>query len=278
MLPARLLLGLLHDSCGFRPAYTGILCSEIAFLSFSALFSYSHEFFTLPCSYSGVPHFLSILSSVFLLTCDVYLVSLNTWLNLQVSLTPEGQSQLVANTFTTRGQKAASPEPIANPDVQQLPINTAIQFQIKNNEARDLYVSVLVIDAAGDMAVIFPNQWTAAADVTRLEAGRTLQLPNPQTDNFRLVTQEPKGTTEVLIIASATPLRGALGSLRDLAAQQSQTRGPVALGDPTDIIGSLLDDLGGVTRGTRSSSSTVSKIRNIDTTQMAAMSITFDVV
>ncbi len=218
-----------------------------------------------------------------LLAARIVRLTLNTnssRLNVAVSMTPAGRdTQLIASTFAVRGRGqaiAANPRPVSDP--KRLPLETAIQFHITNNEPRDLYVSVLVIDSTGEMAVIFPNQWTATSEVMKVAAGQTLRLPEPEKDRFKLVTQEPRGTTEVLIIASSTPLGNALKALQGVASRSGQSRGPVALSDPTEVIGSMLDDLDAGTRSSGRNSSPGKGVRSVDTTQLAALSITFEVV
>lgn len=191
-------------------------------------------------------------------------------LNLTVTMVPEGGNQLVASAFTARGASSAPP---SRPGVQQIPINTAIQFHIQNNENRTLYLSVLVIDAAGEMAVLFPNQWTASADVTRLGAGEPLLLPDLNRDSFRLVTQEPRGATEVLIVASTHPLDTALRALREVATRSGTASGPVAMDDPAAIVGNLLTDVS-TTRGNPANTG----VQTVDVSELAALSLTFDVL
>lgn len=215
-----------------------------------------------------------------LLAARIVKLTLNTnssRLNVAVSMTLEGKENLIASTFAVRGTgKAIAPKPATANSLQRLSLGTAIQFRITNNEPRDLYFSVLVIDSAGEMAVIFPNQWTASAEVMQVAAGQTLRIPEPGKDTFSLVTQEPRGATEVLIIASSAPLGNALKALQGVATRGGQSRGPVALSDPTEVIGNLLDD---IDSGTRGSGTQASKgIRSIDTSQLAALSITFEVV
>jgi hypothetical protein len=118
--------------------------------------------------------------------------------------------------------------------------------------------------------VLFPHSWQAAEDVTRLDAGQTLLVPNRATDDFQLVPQA-KGIGEVLIIASITPPKKALLSLQSLAAELKQERGPLVPAQPVDVIGDLLDDLSGE-RGLGAVS------REVNTTEMAALSISFEVV
>jgi hypothetical protein len=155
-----------------------------------------------------------------------------------------------------------------------------VQFQINNDESRDLYISILVIDPSGEISVIFPNQWVATDDVMRVGAKQAIQIPDlTKGDNFTLVAQEPKGVAEVLIIASATPMSKALQSLRQVASRTGNNRGPVMPNEPTQVIGNLLDDLDEGTRGSRGSTGGSSQgVKSVDTSQMAAMSITFEVI
>jgi Caspase domain/Domain of unknown function (DUF4384) len=210
-----------------------------------------------------------------LLAARIVRLTLNTnasRLKVAVTMTPAGQAtRTLASSFTSRGQ-SRSTSPLAS-SIATVPIGTAIEFQIVNNEARDLYFSVLVIDAVGEMSVIFPNQWLASADTMKVAAGQTLRIPQPS-DRFTLVTQEPKGPAEALIIASSAPLGNALKSLQAVAARGGQSRGPVTLGDePTDVISSLLDDIGDKALRTINPG-----MRAIDTTQFAALSVMFEVI
>ncbi|MFB2969172.1 caspase family protein [Aerosakkonema sp. BLCC-F183] len=227
-----------------------------------------------------------------LLASRIVKLALNTnssRLNVTASMNREGQNQILASTFTVRGiassaipsnrppQNSGTPSLPANS--RQLPLGTSVQFRIVNNEASKIYVSVLAIDSAGEMSVLFPNNWTATDDIMQLNSGQMLLLPDPSKDNFSLVTQKPKGVTEILIIASKTPLRKALSALRSIASQGQQDRRPIALNQPTEAIDSLLDDLDEGTRGTTRTTAVQSQqIKNVDTSQIAAMSITFEVI
>jgi Caspase domain/Domain of unknown function (DUF4384) len=221
------------------------------------------------------------LSAKFRALLAAYLVklTLNTHsskLNVSVSMTPEGQQdQVLAESFTVRGVgqvEGTNPSPTPPvKDARRLPVGTPIQFRLQNGETRSIYVSLLVIDPTGEISVIFPNQWTATEDVTEVDSGQTLLIPNPGVDPFSLVTQEPKGVTEVLILASTNPLRQALQALRRLAQQD---RGPVALSEPTAVVADLLSDLG----RERGVSGTSAAVSGIDTRGLAALSMTFEVI
>ncbi|HEY9834488.1 MAG TPA: caspase family protein [Stenomitos sp.] len=222
-----------------------------------------------------------------LLAARLVKLTLNTdssRLNVTASMSREDGQKLVASAFTVRGSVgkgsvANRPIPELPSNITKLPLGTCVQFQINNNENRDLYLSLLVIDPTGEMSVIFPDQWTATDDVMRVKAGQTIQIPDPNEKSFSLVTQEPLGVAEVLIIASATPLRRALQALRTVAAQGGTSRGAITPDEPTEVIGNLLEDLAEGTRGAQGViPAQFPDVKRIDTSQMATMSITFEVI
>lgn len=200
-------------------------------------------------------------------------------LNLNVAMSDENGNRVLGEAVTIRAASSSPPTRCrppcspARPGVPQIPLATGLQFQIANRENRDLYLSVLVIDAAGIMAVIFPNQWTASVESTLLPAGATLRLPEPGRDRFRLVTQPPVGTTEVLVVASTRPLDKALRGLQAIADQRGLRDGPVSIPDPNAVIDDLLADVSADAPGPVSTST-----RAVDVSQLAALSITFDVI
>lgn len=189
-------------------------------------------------------------------------------LNLNVTMSDENGNQTFGQAVTLRGSQTPPP---ARSGVLQVPVGTGLRFAIENLENRDLYLSVLVVDAAGIMAVIFPNNWTASVAATLLPAGETLMLPD--SGSFRLVTQPPLGTTEVLVVASTSPLDNALRGLQAIADDAGLTRGPVGIADPNDVIGSLLEDISDSTRGAGNTTT-----RSVSVSQLAALSLTFDVI
>ncbi len=210
-------------------------------------------------------------------------------LNVVASMRPEGAGEVIASSFTVRGslnQGTPTHRPSSiPPSSQKLPLGTSVQLLVTNKESNGLYLSILVIDPTGEMSVIFPNQWAAAEEVTLVAAGQTLKIPDPDHDSFRLVTQEPKGVAEVLILASRTPLRSALQALRTVAARSGLRGGPVTLdtsgqlNEPGEVIDSLLDDINDTSRGSvRNGTSRSGTARTVNTSQLAALSITFEVI
>jgi hypothetical protein len=193
---------------------------------------------------------------------------------------PDRGNQLAGIDFPVRGvgKTQGNPPPATAPrNGKKLPLNTKVQFQVTNQEQQDLHVAILVIDSAGEMAVVFPNTWTTSDDATRLKAGETKKIPEVGTDKFELTVQPPLGTTEVLVIASSTSLTDSLQSLQAIASRRKQERGQ-AMGltgdDSINAIDSLLKDSDRATaRGLAAR-----QVRGIDTTKFTALSITFEAI
>ena len=206
-------------------------------------------------------------------------------LNVEVGMAlADSSSELLAKVFPVRGLEretdgASTPQQVR--DGGDIPLGKRVQFRVTNREPDDLFVTIIAIDSLGDMAAIFPNSWTSSSDITRVAAGNTIAIPDPAADDFQLVAQEPKGFTEVLVIASRTPLRRALQVLQDLARSRGISRGPLLADNPVDVLDGLLRDLDAGTRGTdrsEGSGETTQGRSHIDVSRVAAMSITFQVI
>lgn len=193
----------------------------------------------------------------------------------------EDGSELLAKTFTVRGVGKGSvgnrPTPKMPSDIKKLPLGTAVQFEITNNENYDLYFTILMIEPTGEMSVIFPNQWTTTDEVMRVKAKQKLLVPEPNNSSFSLVTQEPLGVAEALVIASAKPLKNALLAMQAIASRGGNTRGPITPDEPTEVVENLLEDLSESNRNKGLIAGDY-KLKRINTNKMAAMSITFEVI
>ncbi|MDJ0581547.1 caspase family protein [Crocosphaera sp.] len=220
-----------------------------------------------------------------LLAARLIKLTLNTTssrLNVVAAMETVEGSQLVAESFTVRGTKPSSFGQVRGVrgltnTAQKVKAGTQIQFLIQNNESSPLYISVLLVSVDGTLAVLSPLPGTG--DNPSVFPGETIYIPDyNRGDRYKFKVAGETGTAEVLVIASMTPLTKAVELLQVLAAERGDSlRGtPVDLIDPDEAIVSLLDDLGQESRG---SGATVSKgVHNIDTRQMAGMSITFEVV
>ncbi|MEC4812101.1 MAG: caspase family protein [Scytonema sp. PMC 1069.18] len=206
------------------------------------------------------------------------------------SMNIAGSKQITSETLTVRGMAkkqgassttSAKPINITDGSIPKLSIGTQVVFQIENKESAPLYISILVIDATGEMAIIFPNDWSASEDSALLTANDKRIIPG-QDDGFTLTIGEPLGITEALIVASTTPLRTSLKALKEIAKRGNTTRGPLATNNDEflDVADKLLEDLDAGTRGgiNVEGIQLPAGVRGVDTKKLAAMAITFEVV
>ncbi len=209
-------------------------------------------------------------------------------IKVTASMNIAGSQKVIGETFPVRGfqKPGASQTPVKKPvitenGIPKLPIGTQVAFELENLESQPLYISLLVIDAAGEMAVIFPNNWGASDGAALLPAGEKRTIPS-QDDTFKLTVGEPFGTTEALIIASTNPLRNSLKALKGIAERGGTKRGPIAPSEDEflDVTDKLLDDLDTATRGGINVEGVElpAGVRGVDTNKLAAMAIAFDVV
>jgi hypothetical protein len=189
--------------------------------------------------------------------------------------------KVISEAVTLRGLAKAGVNKPASPTITtssagipQLKVKTQVMLQIKNNESLPLFISILVIDAQGEMGIIFPVNWSDAENAAVVGAGETLATGN-------LEVQEPFGTSEVLIIASTKPLRSSLKVLREIAQIPPGKRRNAAQSDNfLNLTNTLLDDLEASTRNAID----VQGIElppgthGVDTQKLAAMAIAFEVV
>ena len=197
---------------------------------------------------------------------------------LQVTATlsnPDNSQQLLGEAVTTRSNLQYRSS--SSSTIKQIRLGTSLQLEIANQEERPLYINVLAIDSEGTITVIYPYQWTDLAQQILIPPRTTLKVPNYYTSGFELHSAEPLGMTEVLIFSSTNPLKRSLLKLEQLARQNQISRGAIALSQPWEILEDLITDLDSKTRNTEV---TAPKKTNyfIDTTQLAILSIPFEVV
>lgn len=164
---------------------------------------------------------------------------------LQVSaelkiMTPDNQE------FTLSSERGISP----NFDPQQmegaiplLTVGTQTQLKITNNTHQSLYIAVLVFDQIGNLRTVFPDYIYGARDEALFGAGETFVINDQsqkvsQSSNYIPVTDDPLGTTELLILASLEPIQKPLKTLAEL---MNKTRSRGAL----DVMGDILVDTRG---------------------------------
>lgn len=209
-------------------------------------------------------------------------------INAKMTALDGSSTEVVAGAFTPRGgiekQQGAIPKPkgkvrIVN-GIPQVPKGTQVRFEIQNQEERDLYVTVLVISAEGEIGLLFPNQYKSDIESARVSAGEKRFLPDPQKgDAFELVSKEASGRSEVLIVASTQPLREALKVTAEFAKQQGTRGGEgLSLQKPMEFVEQLLGDLDRGSRGARMPFEIRKTQQVASAAQIAAVSITFESV
>ncbi|WP_414621541.1 caspase family protein [Calothrix sp. CCY 0018] len=208
-------------------------------------------------------------------------------IKVTASMNIAGSQKVIAETFPVRGLKKGAnqtapvkPTVITENGIPKLPIGTQVAFQIENLESVPLYISILVIDAAGDMAVIFPNDWGVSDDAALLSAGEKRIIPS-QEDGFKLTVGEPFGMTEALILASTSPLRTSLKALKEIARSRGINKRAFGTTEDEflDVTDKLLSDLDTATRGGLNVEGVElpAGVRGVDTNKLAAMGIRFSV-
>ncbi|BAZ02899.1 peptidase C14 caspase catalytic subunit p20 (plasmid) [Tolypothrix tenuis PCC 7101] len=218
-------------------------------------------------------------------------------INISVSMIIADTQEPLAKTFTPRGAKLnndtgsestpSKPVNISDSGIPKLPLETKIAFHVDNKESVPLYVSILGIDSAGEIGILFPYDWSEEPILAAsIEATSKVLIPKAehQRSGTRINIGKPLGFSEILIIASPTPLRDLLDNLQKLADSQRQAgkRSLItATGDEfLGLTNNLLDDLDRSTRG----GIVVENIqlpegeRGVDTNKLAVMSIPFEVV
>lgn len=193
--------------------------------------------------------------------------------------TPDFQG-IQSQAFTVRGggNPGQPTRSLETPEIPELKVGTKIQFEIKNNEAEDLYFAVLLIGVDGEVALIFPVDWIQPEESAIVMAGQSSNIPEPG-DRYSLKIGSTLGVSEALVLASRKPLRTFLKAMQDFAATRGTGRGPVApnVSELTNATQKLFDDLRGGVRGVIDIEIDPN-FSAIDTTQIAAMSISFRVI
>ncbi|NEQ96608.1 MAG: DUF4384 domain-containing protein [Cyanothece sp. SIO2G6] len=183
-------------------------------------------------------------------------------LNVLATMRPLGTDGISASAqpLTVRGQRGIeeneNDEPVVlltdiPADASRLPVDTMVELEVQNRDQQALYVSMMVIDADGNMILLFPTNWDAPVAASLLQPEETLTVPDPNRDNFQLRLVPPTGIVEVLVIASRVELRDTLRAFGDLATTRGVSRGAPLAGDETflDVADSLLRDLDNDIRG-----------------------------
>ena len=196
-------------------------------------------------------------------------------LKVTADIVPDG-TRGDSSTITSRGaEESGLATQRIKTTLQTLKPKTEIKVHVKNQENRNLYIAVLVIDSSGNIVLLYPADYDSPEDASLVVPGKELVVPN--TGNRELIVKGPSGFMELLVLASTEPLRNALRGLKQIARSRG-TRSGEFLGltgdESVTAMESLLGDLDDTTRA---SIAVRGDVRGVDTTQLAALSATIEV-
>gem|GEM_PF-4051464 len=182
---------------------------------------------------------------------------------INVSLTVDHQGSR-SGTTTRGGSDSAIIIPrLTAQGIEPIPVGNRITITVTNHEAYPLHLGLLVIDAAGEVTVLYPP---TSDDVNsdRVAPRAAINLP-------ALRAIEPYGITQLLVMASPNPLQSALRTLRRIAPT---VRGSSNEASPNEVMRDMFAPLD----SRRSSGPSPSGPRLLDVNTVAALSLLFEIV
>ncbi len=182
---------------------------------------------------------------------------------INVSLTVDHQGS--RSGTTTRGgddDSALIVPRLTAQGIQTIPANDPLTITVTNHEAIPLYLGLLAINAAGEVAVLFPPA-SDTANQDRLDPEVSKSVP--------LVARPPLGIAQLLVIASPTSLQSTLNALRRIA---STLRSADESAQAPDIMQEMFSTLD----SRRSASPPQSGPRRLEVNAVAALSLLFEIV
>ena len=187
-------------------------------------------------------------------------------LNVELSVTHQ---QSRSSTTTRGGKNAGIISPILTKrGIEKIDEDNQVTITLQNNEITDLHIGLLVIDSEADVTVLFPP---TSDDLTQdiVEARQSLVL-GP------LRATAPYGLTQLLVITSTQPLSSALKTLRRISAKQRRQQDTDI--STNKVMRDVFDTLDTRQRNSTSDMGVVSEPRVIDVSQIAALSLLYEVV
>lgn len=206
--------------------------------------------------------------------------------NVKVEVSPVETGGALLSRGSRAAQETGLVAQTVDTGIQQVTVGDRIEIAVTNNENRNLYISILVIDSQGNLIVLHPVDWTAAETATLVPPGDRLVAPGPNS-NFEFQVGGPAGHFELLVLASTDQLRDALKGLREVARGRGIASGdPLVFGEGQtrgssegdDSVVDVLDNLlGDVNRSARSTVFVRGR-QSLDAERLAAFSAVFEVV
>jgi hypothetical protein len=204
------------------------------------------------------------------LAVDIEIKTVGTKSVLPVAVSGTSRGRTLRGVRSSRGG-ARSLNTVAS---QEIKSGSLVEITVQNNEPQPLYIAVIGIGSTGNMVVFFPSEWNVPGDATLVNTGETIHLGKEDFD----IRIKGVGVAQVLVLASAMPLRNALKSLQRIASEQGIRRGLLPIGEEAE--NAVNDLLGGIDQNTRSADFTATPKghRAISTNQLAVIAVALEVV
>ena len=187
----------------------------------------------------------------------------------QIDISVEAEHLGNRTGTTTRG---GSPEAIILPrqserGIEQIPVDQEVAIKVQNNENRDLHFGILVIDAAGEVTVLFPP---SGVDDDQIDV---ISRRGNRIERIRAVP--PYGIAELLVLASPQSLVSPLENLRDSAPDFDRS---LQRGAETDSVAAMNDIFSAMdTRRSGAPTSSIQGPRLLDVEEVAVLSLLFEI-
>lgn len=151
--------------------------------------------------------------------------------------------------------------------IEAIPVGEVVAVKVQNNEDQDLHFGILVIDAAGEVNVLFPP---VGVDDSQIDV-----IPRRGSQVERLRSARPYGITELLVLASPQSLVSPLKKLRNIAPDFGQS---LRRGAEANSVEAMNDIFGAMdTRRSGESGSSIQGPRLLDVDEVAVLSLLFEI-
>jgi hypothetical protein len=153
----------------------------------------------------------------------------------------------------------------------------AIQVRIDNQEEQAMYLSCLAIDGFGNLITLYPVDFEAPEEASRISGNDSLTVPRPEDDLEFAVGGS--GYVQLITLVSTQPLRNVLRGLGDVARRRGLSRSFLRLQDdePLGILNDLLGDMDTLSRAGTIGIQSTREQNALDTDVLAAFSTMIEI-
>ncbi len=153
----------------------------------------------------------------------------------------------------------------------------AIQVRIDNQEEQAIYLSCLAIDGFGNLITLYPVDFEAPEEASRISGNDSLTVPRPEDDLEFAVGGS--GYVQLITLVSTQPLRNVLRGLGDVARRRGLSQSFLRLQDdePLGILNDLLGDMDTLSRAGTIGIQSTREQNALDTDVLAAFSTMIEI-